>query len=123
PQEGPQAGSPERRGGGVDGVTILGWAGIGTGAIGVAVGTYLWIDAGGIYTDVRNRCAEQPPCGDPARSSAAHGQALENWARVGWIAGGAVLAGGVTVLVVHGLRARQSRVSLGPGAVHWAASF
>jgi hypothetical protein len=71
----------------------------GAGVIAAGVGGYLWIHSGKKFDDVAARCSGTR-CPADAQSDIDSGHSEERWARVGLIAGGVMVATGVTLFVV-----------------------
>jgi hypothetical protein len=96
---------------------MLGLAIGGVGVVGIGVGAVFGIVAGGKLDDAKTACSAYPTCDrasqvevDAANDSAKSAALVST---IGFIAGGAALAGGI-VLYVTAPKSAQPRASLGP---------
>jgi len=95
----------------------VGWTLVGAGGAGLVVGGVLAGVAAGKRSGLEDACGEELACPPEAHEAADSYNALRVPTTVAFVAGGALVAGGVVLLVLSPSSPQTAQLSLGPGAV------
>jgi hypothetical protein len=107
-------------------LSTVGWITTGVGVVGLGLGSYFWIKSNATYNDVQGACPDNR-CATDMSGKIDDGKTQETIARVGMIAGGVALVGGVTMILVGRRPAPASttsaRLTAGPTWVGLSGSW
>jgi serine/threonine-protein kinase len=104
---------------------LIGIITTGSGVAALAIGGFFGLQAAGRWSDAKAKCDPYPYCGENGQRLAKDAQSSGTISTITFIAGGALLAGGLVLwLSAPGpARATETALLVGPGAVQLRGSF
>jgi len=118
-------GAAEAGGSDGSGQRTIGLVVAGVGVVGVAVGTIFGLSASSKWKDAKDACSDYPyGCGNDGVSMADDAKSAATISTIGFIAGGALLAGGAALFFTAGSSNEKSvAVGVGPGTLRIKGRF